>query len=107
MRGSADLIGVVGLTPDKHSEAELGYWFSRSYWGHGIVTEAAAAVVSYGFEHLKLSTITSGFFVENPASGRVLRKLGFVETGRGMRSRLALGDTVPSVDLRLSSPTYS
>ena len=51
LRGSDELVGVVGLTPEKGADtAELGYWLSRSHWGRGITTEAASAVVSFGFE---------------------------------------------------------
>lgn len=102
------LIGAVGLTPEEGSEtAELGYWLSRTHWGQGIATEAARAVVAYGFDTLALPYITSGYFEDNPSSGRVLAKLGFVETGRVMRPCLAAGADVPSVEMRLSAPERS
>lgn len=103
--GSDDLVGAVGLTPEEDTyTAELGYWLSRSHWGQGIMSEAARTVVSYGFDRLNLPYITSGYFEENPASGRVLEKLGFVEIGRAMRSCLAVGRDVPSVEMRLHEP---
>jgi RimJ/RimL family protein N-acetyltransferase len=99
---SNELIGAVGLTPGQGAQAtELGYWLARAYWGRGLMTEAATAVVAYGFETLRLPCITSGYFEENPASGRVLEKLGFVETGRAMRPCLARGCDVRSVEMRL------
>lgn len=102
IHGSDELVGVVGLTPEEGDlTAELGYWLSRAHWGKGITTEAARAVVSHGFAMLGLRFITSGYFEENPASGRVLEKLGFVETGRVMRPCLAAGCDVPSVEMRL------
>ena len=105
LHGSVDLVGAVGLTPDEHGEAaELGYWLSPAHWGRGIVTEAALAVVCYGFDRLDLPCITSGFFLDNPASGRVLQKLGFVDVGRTMRPSLATGGDVPSMVMRLSAP---
>lgn len=106
LKGSDKLVGVVGLTPDEsEGTAELGYWLSTAQWGRGIATEAGKAALSYGFEILGLPYITSGFFEENPASGRVLEKLGFVETGRAMRPCLAAGSEVPSVEVRLPRPT--
>lgn len=102
LKGSDELVGVIGLTPEKGEEtAELGYWLSRAQWSRGIATEAGKAVVSYGFGTLGLPYITSGYFEENTASGRVLEKLGFLETGRAMRPCLASGSEVPSVEVRL------
>ena len=106
LRGKDRLIGAVGLTPDKDT-AELGYWLSPAHWGRGIATEAAQAVMDFGFEHVGLARLTSGYFEDNPASGRVLAKLGFVETDRLMRPCLSVGGEVPSVRMMLepqSSP---
>lgn len=97
------LIGMIGLTPNKDAcSAELGYWLSPQQWGRGIVTEAATKVVTFAFEALGLAYVTSGFFADNPASGRVLEKLGFVETGRTMLPCLASGADVPAKRMRLS-----
>lgn len=101
--GLDDLVGVVGLTPEDNT-AELGYWLSPVHWGRGIATEAAEAVLSYGFGTLRLPYLTSGYFTDNPASGRVLQKLGFVETGRSLKPCLATGSEVPSVRMRLTRP---
>ncbi len=68
------------------------------------MTQAAKAVVAFGFETLGLPVITSGYFEDNHASGRVLRKLGLVETDRVMRPCLAVGGEVPSVRMELSRP---
>ncbi|QNE32575.1 GNAT family N-acetyltransferase [Sphingomonas sp. NBWT7] len=98
--GTDRMIGAVGLTPDGET-AELGYWLARASWGEGIVTEAARAVVAYGFDTLGLPYILSNYFADNAASGAVLRKLGFVETGQGTRPCLMLGRDVASVEMRL------
>ncbi|MEH3040211.1 MAG: GNAT family protein [Sphingomonas paucimobilis] len=55
---------------------------------------------------IRLSTITSGYFEGNPASGRVLAKLGFVETGRRMGDCLATGDAVPTVRMALAPTQF-
>lgn len=76
------LIGAVGLIlVDEHERAELGYWIGRPYWGRGYATEAAAAVVAWGFDVLELHRIHASHFPHNPASGTVLRKLGMVPEG--------------------------
>ena len=106
LRGSDKLLGTIGLTPEEGTDAaELGYWLAPAHWGAGITTEAAGAVVAFGFECLGLPVITSGYFEDNPASGQVLRKLGFMETGRDMRPSLAAGGKVPSKRLVLANPT--
>ncbi len=105
LRGSDTLLGAIGLTPEENTDAaELGYWLSPAHWGGGITTDAARAVVVFGFERLGLPVITSGYFEDNPPSGRVLRKLGFVETGHVMRPCLAAGGEVPSIRMELVHP---
>jgi RimJ/RimL family protein N-acetyltransferase len=102
LQGCDTLIGTIGLTPQEGSDtAELGYWLSPVHWGQGIATEAGRAVISFGFETLGLPVITSGYFEDNRASGQVLRKLGFVDTGRTLRPCLAAGGEVPSVSMEL------
>ncbi|WP_353198960.1 GNAT family N-acetyltransferase [Sandarakinorhabdus sp.] len=102
LHGFDVLLGVIGLSPDEAANtAELGYWLSPAHWGQGIATEAARAVVSFGFENLGLPVLQSGYFEDNPASGQVLRKLGFVETGRIMLPCLASGGEVPSIRMEL------
>lgn len=74
---TGELCGAVGLHPDPvHPRAELGYWIGVPYWGRGYATEAARAVVAYGFEALKLHRIWATHFKDNAPSGRVLQKLG-------------------------------
>jgi RimJ/RimL family protein N-acetyltransferase len=106
LRPSPLVVGNVGLAPVGDPDAaELGYYVRRSHWGRGLVTEAAAAVVRYGFDQLALGHIVSGHFADNPASGRVLSKLGFVEVGRGEIFSLSLGRAAPSVAVRLDAPS--
>ena len=102
---SGELVGMVGLAPGQLGEnaAELGYYVARKAWGRGIATEAGRAVVRYGFDTLKLPRLTSGYFVDNPASGRVLSKLGFVETGRSTRLCVAIGSILPSIEMQLET----
>ena len=78
--GAPRLIGSAGLGSAPDGRVELGFWIARPYWGLGFATEAAAAVVDMG-KALGLSELDAAHFVDNPASGRVLSKLGFTPTG--------------------------
>ncbi len=82
LREGERLCGGIGLrlTPE-HRHAELGYWIGVLYWGHGYATEACRELLRYGFEHLKLHRIFASHFRHNPASGRVLMKLGMRHEG--------------------------
>lgn len=81
-QGAPRLVGGCGIsrTPDG-ANVELGYWIGRPHWGLGYATEAGRALVQLA-DTLGIRTLTAGHFVDNPASGRVLRKLGFRPTGR-------------------------
>lgn len=79
-----ELIGVTGFTPAEDGlSAEVGYWLGKDYWGSGYATEAARAVIDHCFSREGFSFLTCGHFADNPASARVIRKLGFAETGSG------------------------
>ncbi len=80
--GMTALIGGIGIDMDGANGPELGYWLTPSAWGQGYATEAGRAVVAIARETLRLPRLASGHFLDNPASGRVLAKLGFVPTGR-------------------------
>ena len=78
-----ELCGAVGLNITAEDQcAELGYWIGVPYWGQGYATEAAAAVLAFGFETLQLNRIYAVRFAENKASGRVLEKIGLRHEGR-------------------------
>lgn len=80
--GPEALRGVMGLVVDRpHRNAELGYWFGVPHWGKGFATEAARAVVKWGFEDLDILRIHATHLAINPASGRVLEKCGFRREG--------------------------
>ncbi len=80
----AGVIGAAGLSAQdggNEGEPEIGYWIARQRWGRGYATEAARAVlrIAHTLGHRR---IVAGHFVDNPASGKVLRKIGFLPTGR-------------------------
>jgi RimJ/RimL family protein N-acetyltransferase len=78
------LVGAAGLVEvnRRHGRAELGYWVGKPYWGQGYATEAARAVIEYGFSVLALHRIYAMHFSWNTASGRVMEKCGMVHEAR-------------------------
>ena len=77
-------IGTVELKLNGHTdmterddECELGYWLAKPFWGQGIMPEAAAELIRYGFEDLGMRRIWCGYYEGNTKSRRVQEKLGF------------------------------
>ena len=76
-RDLGSFVGVVSLAISANSaSAELGYWIAPQFWNRGYATEAAQTLVDWGMVALRLDRIEARYFVRNPASGRVLQKLG-------------------------------
>jgi [ribosomal protein S5]-alanine N-acetyltransferase len=81
-RAGGLLVGAVGLVIEPaHARAELGYWIGGPYWGHGYATEAAHAILELGFGRMGLNRIQATYITRNPASGRVMQKLGMRPEG--------------------------
>ena len=82
LRADGRQIGGIGLRVElQHQHAELGYWLGVSYWSQGYATEAAREVLRYGFEDLALHRIFASHFKHNPASGKILKKIGMRHEG--------------------------
>ncbi|HEV2816233.1 MAG TPA: GNAT family N-acetyltransferase [Allosphingosinicella sp.] len=80
--GGPRLVGGIGFgRKPGDAEPEFGYWIARPYWGRGFATEAGAALIANARDTLRLKRLDAGHFTDNPASGRVLAKLGFRPTG--------------------------
>lgn len=76
------VIGAVGLTiAVQHARGELGYWIGVPFWNRGYATEASRALVDLGFGPLGLHRIQARHLTRNPASGRVMQKLGMQPEG--------------------------
>jgi RimJ/RimL family protein N-acetyltransferase len=99
------LIGCVGYREDEKGGAELGYWLGKPYWGHGYATEASAAMVAYAFDAGGLDYLTIGHFADNPASARIIAKLGFTEQGEKIRECVAREEKARCVIYRLERGT--
>jgi RimJ/RimL family protein N-acetyltransferase len=79
-------IGMVGIGPHpEDGRPSLGYWLGIPYWGQGYATEAARALILYAFASERFDFLTVGHFKENPASARVIAKLGFEASGEVLR----------------------
>ena len=80
LQSTQTVIGAVSLRITAHKnkrEGLLSYWIGTNFWNQGFCTEAAEAVIQHGFKQLKLTSINAQHMDKNPASGRVLKKLGF------------------------------
>ena len=97
------LVGGVGYFRRPSGAGELGFWLGRDQWGLGLATEAAQAVVAYGFETGRLPAFSSSHFLDNPASQRVLVKLGFMPCGESSIWCEARKSMVPTMEYWLSA----
>ncbi|WP_291176985.1 GNAT family N-acetyltransferase [Hyphomicrobium sp.] len=75
------LVGAVGYVPNDDGSAEIGYWIGRPWWGRGFASEAATALVRHCFTKAGFKRLTCCHFEDNPASQRVIEKLGFRLSG--------------------------
>ena len=78
--GEPRIVGACGLGRRPSGAVELGYWIARPHWGRGFATEAGRALIDIA-RALNLPRLEASHFIDNPASGRVLEKLGFTPTG--------------------------
>ena len=95
--------GMVGLHRRDEPWSEIGYWLGRDFWGQGIATEAADALLDWAYRIRGDRVVSSGHFADNAASGRVLEKLGFLYTGeiRQRRSHARRDPTATRMMIRL------
>ena len=82
LKSTQELIGAIGLTVNKRfNSSELGYWIGKEYWGQGYCTEASKNMLEYGFKALGFHKIIATHFLRNPASGKVMKKIGMNKEG--------------------------
>ncbi len=99
--GAPRLIGECGLARRPSGAVELGYWIAKPFWGRGFATEACAALIDIA-RTLGLNCLEGSHFLDNPASARVLEKLGFEPIGIvAPRMSCARGAEVPARLMRL------
>ena len=88
LNATGEAIGAMGYGPScecklpaREGEPTVGYWVARPYWNMGICTEALNMMIARIRTETKISSLISGHFIDNPASGKVMEKCGFVPTG--------------------------
>ncbi len=113
---NAAIVACAGIMPRGEGVLDLGYWVAAEARGKGAATEAAGAAALFAFERCGAESLIAGYFTDNPASGRVLAKLGFKPTGetanlfslgRGgeaeaIRMALARADFAPPANVRFA-----
>lgn len=89
LKETSEVIGCVGYLPAalsnldiEEDQCEVGYWIAKPYWNQGICTEAMRAIVDYCFNVKSFTVLWGDYFPDNPASGRVMEKCGFIDTGK-------------------------
>ncbi len=88
-------LGMLGFHEKKPGRPELGYWLGRPFWGQGYATEAVSAALTWAKAGWKRRVVWAGHFADNPASGQVLVKSGFLYTGEvELRASAARPDPV-------------
>ena len=93
-------IGIIGLhRPTTRDLFELGYWMCPTAWRKGYATEAGKAVLLNLDRSLGPQKTRSGYFADNLASGRVLEKLGYIQTGLEQAHCVGRNKTLPHVML--------
>lgn len=97
--------GLIGMTG--FEDGALGYWLGRPWHGRGYATEAASALLVHVFGALGANVVEAGVFADNPASLRVLQKLGFRETGVSSSASRARGVEVVRRDCRLERARWA
>ena len=110
---TSEVIGCVGYLPASASnlkieenQCEVGYWVAHPYWGKGICTEALQKVIDHCFNKKGFSLLWGDYFTDNPASGRVMEKCGFVHTGQVTNCpELEVGGDRPVKVMQLERPT--
>ena len=100
------IMGVVDLFKNDQGDWEIGYWIAKEFWGYGYMPEAAKGLLRESFRVFDVPYIDAGYFADNPASGRVLEKLGFVSKNETSNLfSVARGERFEGIELRLPRNT--
>jgi RimJ/RimL family protein N-acetyltransferase len=103
-----ELVGGIGFGPLRQGGVpDLGFWIARRHQGQGYAVEAGRALIPLAFDGLGHQRLAAGHFVDNPASGKVLRRLGFLPTGEiSQHHCLARGSTVDTIEYGLTAACW-
>ena len=79
---TGELLGAIALSHnERHKQGELAYWIGEPFWNKGYGTEAAKAMLQFAFDVKGMHKVFARFFSSNPASGKIMQKIGMVEEG--------------------------
>lgn len=103
LKATGEPIGCIGYLISGESninigsnDCEAGYWIAKPYWNHGICTEALREIVKHCFQTKCFNALWGSHFIDNPASGKVMEKCGFADTGQKTTCpNLLVGSTLP------------
>ena len=105
---TGEAIGVIGYLPAPESdlparegEPLVGYWVGKPYWNQGICTEALEIMLEHIRKTTDIKSLISSHYFDNPASGRVMEKCGFLPTGETCIDEKLTGTTKPTRVMRL------
>ena len=108
LKENGEPIGAMGYAPcdgnnlpSREGEPLVGYWIGKPYWNRGICTEALQLMLGHIRKHTDIRSLISSHFLDNPASGRVMEKCGFVPTGELCTDEVFAGSDRPMRVLRL------
>lgn len=109
LKETDEAIGAMGYMPDcplnlpvREGEPLVGYWIGKPYWNQGICTEALQLMLDYIRKNCSYTSLISSHFIDNPASGRVMEKCGFLPTGEtAIDEEMEFGKDRPMRILRL------
>jgi RimJ/RimL family protein N-acetyltransferase len=105
---SGEAIGAMGYLPcegtnlpSREGEQLVGYWVGKPYWNQGICTEALLLMIDHIRQTTEIKSLISSHFFDNPASGRVMEKCGFIPTGETCVDESFAGSDLPMRVMRL------
>ena len=108
LKATGEFIGGIGLKIEpRHDRAEAGYWLGVPYWNQGLMTEALAALLRYGFNGLALNKVLATYIAQNPGSGAVMAKNGMVKEGELVAHVKRDGQYHDLVQYRLTRREYA
>jgi RimJ/RimL family protein N-acetyltransferase len=101
-----EMIGHITYEYHENGHTEFGYWLKECCWHMGLMTEAATALINFARTETEIEIIHSSYHTDNPNSGRILRRLGFVETHLEMKFSVAQQKEVPVMQMVWKRETH-
>lgn len=79
---TGQLYGAIALSNNqRYNNGEIAYWIGEEFWGNGYATEASKAILEFAFKEKQYHRVFARYFASNPASGKVMEKLGMIKEG--------------------------